>query len=52
MQGESATQSAPGLRSFPVAEHVAFYVQRKGKITILRILHPRMNVDEAFETGA
>jgi toxin ParE1/3/4 len=42
---------APGLRSFAVAEHVAFYVRRKGKITILRILHPRMNVDEAFETG-
>ena len=50
--GRKRDAIAPGLRSFAVAEHVAFYVQRKGKITILRILHPRMNVDEAFETGA
>ncbi len=40
---------APGLRSFPIAQHVAFYVQRKGKVVILRILHPRMNVDEALQ---
>lgn len=43
---------APGLRSFPVAQHVAFYIQRKDRIVVLRILHPRMNVDEAFESGA
>lgn len=49
--GRKRDAIAPGLRSFAVAEHVAFYVQRKGKITILRILHPRMNVDEAFEDG-
>jgi toxin ParE1/3/4 len=42
---------APGLRSFPVAQHIAFYIQRKNKIVVLRILHPRMNVDEAFESG-
>jgi toxin ParE1/3/4 len=40
---------APGLRSFPVAQHVAFYIQRKDRIIILRILHPRMNANEAFE---
>ena len=40
---------SPGMRSFPVAQHVAFYIQRKDRIVILRILHPRMNVDEAFE---
>ena len=43
---------APGLRSFPVAQHVAFYIERKGGILVLRILHPRMNVDEAFEGAA
>ena len=42
---------APDMRSFPVAGHIAFYIQRKGKITIQRILHPRMDVDEAFEKG-
>jgi hypothetical protein len=29
-----------------VAQPIAFYIQRKGKIIVLRILHPRMNVDE------
>jgi toxin ParE1/3/4 len=43
---------APGLRSFSVAQHVAFYIQRKDRIVVLRILHPRMNVDDAFAGGA
>lgn len=47
--GRKREAIAPGLRSFPVAQHVAFYVQHKDKIIVLRILHPRMNVDEAFE---
>ncbi len=42
---------APGLRSFPVAQHVAFYTQRRGRIVVLRILHPSMNVDDAFGVG-
>jgi toxin ParE1/3/4 len=41
----------PGLRSYPVARHLAFYIQQKDRIIILRILHPRMNVDEAFKSG-
>ncbi len=48
--GRKREAIAPGLRSFPVAQHVAFYVQRKDRIIVLRILHPRMNVDEAFES--
>lgn len=47
--GRKRDAIAAGLRSFPVAQHVAFYIQRRDKITILRVLHPRMNVDEAFE---
>lgn len=47
--GRTREAIAPGLRSFRAAEHVAFYTERKDRITILRILHPRMNVDEAFE---
>ena len=42
---------APGLQSFTMAQHVAFYVQRKHKILVLRILHPRMDVEDAFERG-
>jgi toxin ParE1/3/4 len=49
--GRKRDAIAPGLRSFPLAQHIAFYVQRKGRIIILRILHPRMNVDDAFEEG-
>lgn len=44
--GRKREAIAPGARSFPVAQHIAFYIQRKGKIIVLRILHPRMNVDE------
>jgi toxin ParE1/3/4 len=40
---------APGLRSFALAQHVAFYIEQKDRIVVLRILHPRMNVDEAFK---
>ena len=47
--GRKREAIAPGLRSFPVAQHVAFYMQLKGKISILRILHPRMNADDAFK---
>src|SRR5688572_10307896 len=47
--GRKREAVAPGLRSFPVAQHVAFYIQRKEWIVVLRILHPRMNVDDAFE---
>jgi toxin ParE1/3/4 len=46
--GRNRATIAPGLRSFPVAQHIAFYIQKKDKIIILRILHPRMNADEAF----
>jgi toxin ParE1/3/4 len=47
--GQKREAISPGLRSFPVAQHVAFYIQRKDMIIVLRLLHPRMNVEEAFE---
>ena len=49
--GRSRNTTAPVLRSFPVAQHVAFYVHRKAKIIVLCILHRRMNVDETFGEG-
>lgn len=50
-RGRNREAIVPGLRSFPVAQHIAFYVQRKGRVIILRLLHPRMNVEAAFEDG-
>jgi toxin ParE1/3/4 len=40
---------APGVRSFRVAQHVAFYLIRANQIAVLRILHPRRDANEAFE---
>lgn len=50
-RGRSRETVAPGLRSCPVAQHLAFYVLRKSRVIVVRILHPRMNVDAAFEEG-
>ena len=47
--GRKRDTIATGLLSSTVAQHVAFYIRRKDRIVIVRILHPRRNVDEAFE---
>lgn len=47
--GRQRESIAPGVRSFRVASHIAFYVQRNDGITILRLLHPSMDVEAAFE---
>ena len=47
--GRKRQEIAPGVRSFRVAEHIAFFAPRKGGITILRLLHPSMDVELAFE---
>ena len=39
---------APSVQSFPIARHVAFYVESEGGITLLRELHPSMDVAQAF----
>lgn len=46
--GRQREEIASGVRSFRVAEHIAFYIRRRGGITILRLLHPRMDVELAF----
>jgi toxin ParE1/3/4 len=46
--GRQREAIASGVRSFRVAAHIAFYVQRQDGITILRLLHPSMDVDAAF----
>ena len=46
--GRVRADVAPSVRSFPIARHVAFYVEGEGGITVLRLLHPSMDVARAF----
>ena len=46
--GRVRSDVAPSVRSFPIARHVAFYVESEGGITVVRLLHPAMNVARAF----
>ena len=39
---------APSVHSFPVARHVAFHVRSESGITVLRVLHPSMDVARTF----
>jgi len=39
---------APSVRSFPIGRHVMFYLTSESGITVLRVLHPRMDVARAF----
>ena len=47
--GRARTDVAPQVRSFPIARHVAFYLECEGGITVLRVLHPSMEVARTFE---
>lgn len=46
--GRQRDEIAPGMRSFRVAKHIAFYTSRRGGITILRLLHPSMDAELAL----
>ena len=46
--GRVRADVAPSVRSISVARHVAFHVESEGGITVLRVLHPSMNVARAF----
>ena len=46
--GRERTDVGPLVRSFPIARHIVFYVDCEGGITVLRVLHPTMDVDRAF----
>jgi len=38
-----------GLRSFPIGHHIAYYVERKDNIAVVRILHPAMDSEKAMK---
>jgi len=46
--GRPREDVAPSVCSFPVARHIAFYVKCEDGMTVLRLLHPRMDVAGAF----
>jgi len=46
--GHAREEIAENVRSFPVGSHIAYYLPRKNGITVLRLLHPRMDVEKAF----
>jgi toxin ParE1/3/4 len=39
--GRARDDLRPGLRSFPVGQHVLYYIVRRRSVRILRILHSR-----------
>ena len=41
--GQKRDELAEGLRSFPVGNHIAYYVEKGKGIEIARILHPSMD---------
>lgn len=46
--GRAREDVATSVRSFPVARHIAFYTESDGGITVLRVLHPSMDVGRAL----
>lgn len=47
--GPERNEIAPEVRSFTVGSHIAFYLPRKDGITVLRLLHPSMDIERAFD---
>ena len=41
--GRSAESLAPGLRRYAFRSHVIFYLEESGSISIVRVLHERMD---------
>lgn len=46
--GRSREELAPGLRSFPVKQHVIFYRIIPEGIEIIRVLHSSRDIDQIF----
>jgi len=48
--GRSRIEIRPRLRSFPTNPYTIFYRQTKNGIHVVRILHQRQDIEEAFPT--
>ena len=49
--GQKRDELAEALRSFPVAHHIAYYLEKKDGIEVARILHPDMDRENAMKKG-
>lgn len=47
--GRPREEIAHGVRSFKVASHIAFYATQRDGITVVRLLHPSMDIERVFE---
>ena len=50
MLGKSRDEIIAGMKSITVRPHVIFYKVSKGAIEIVRVLHQRIDVQDAFRT--
>lgn len=48
--GKLRDDVAPNLRSFRVGVHVALHVMHEDGITVLRVLHPSMDVEQIIQS--
>jgi toxin ParE1/3/4 len=49
LMGKTREEIAQGLRSFPLARHIAFYRESSDGIEVVRVLHASMDVERQFE---
>lgn len=47
--GQKREELTEGLRSFPVGNHIAYYVEKNNQIMVVRILHPAMDRAKAMK---
>jgi toxin ParE1/3/4 len=47
--GQKRDELTEGLRSFPVAHHIAYYLEKGDGIEVARILHPAMDREKAMK---
>lgn len=47
--GQNREELAEGLRSFPVGNHIAYYIEKTNQIMVVRILHPAMDREAAMK---
>lgn len=47
--GRQSDNTPPGLRSFPVGQHVIYYRIEPNRIRVARILHAKMDPSDQFE---
>jgi toxin ParE1/3/4 len=47
--GRARDEVSTGIRSFRVASHIAFYIPKDDRLTVIRLLHPSQDIQLAFD---